>query len=68
MGSKKEKEKKEKINLNKKELQNIVKLLKGLPLKTRFKIKSVASGIGSKITLQIDGSEDYFDVSDYDSW
>jgi hypothetical protein len=68
MSSKKDKVKKEKMHLNKKELKNILRLLNKLPDNTRFKIKSVATGIGSKITVKIDGSEEEFDVSDYGSW
>jgi hypothetical protein len=68
MSSKKDKSMKKKLTLNKKELQSILKLLRGQPNNTKIKIKSVSSGIGDKITVKFGDSAEEQDVSDYDTW
>ena len=60
--------KKYKIEVNKKELETILKLLESHPENTRVKLKGYPTGIADKITVTIEGSDKEIDVSDYDSW
>ncbi len=59
------------ITLNRKELKNIRKILKEKNIKDNQRITietSGGSGIGLNVYMKIEGVEQKFDVTDYDSW
>ena len=68
MAKKRDKIKKYKIEVNKKELETILKLLESYPENTRVKLKGYPTGIADKITAKVEGSDEEVDVSDYDCW
>ncbi len=56
------------IKLNKKEIENILKLLKKEHKNKIIEITSTNSGIGVRTTIKINESDKEIDVSDYESW